>query len=136
MKKLLPLFAMLTISAGLVSAQDLSNASERFQSATSSPATAHDVTGFVAPNTTGPGLTPASSKRFPNPHPDLRPRVGGVLVDGAKYGWVMISPTAPASYGMGEKYLSAPSPTYDVQHESGPAAHRPAGGLKLFSLEF
>ena len=49
----------------------------------------------------------------------------------------MISPTAPAEYGMGEKYLSAPSQQgYDVQHETGPAAHRDSGGLKLFSLEF
>jgi len=25
---------------------------------------------------------------------------------------------------------------YDLQHESGPAAHRDAGGFKLFSIEF
>jgi hypothetical protein len=60
-----------------------------------------------------------------------------VLVDGpTKYGAELINPAAPASYGYGEKYLSAPSSTYDLQHESGPAAHRDAGGIKLFSLEF
>jgi hypothetical protein len=37
---------------------------------------------------------------------------------------------------MGEKYLSAPDPQYDVAHEVGPAAHRDSGGFKLFSLEF
>ncbi len=75
-------------------------------------------------------------KTPPNPHPDLKPRTGGVFVDGVKYGTVMISPTAPAEYGMGEKYLAAPSQTRDLQHESGRAAHRDAGGLKLFSFEF
>ena len=48
----------------------------------------------------------------------------------------MLSPTAPASYGIGEHYLSAPDPRYDVPHEAGPAAHRDAGGIKVFSIEF
>jgi hypothetical protein len=48
----------------------------------------------------------------------------------------MIAPGAPAEYGMGEKYLSAPSQTYDLQHETGPAAHRDSGGFKLFTFEF
>ncbi len=113
----------------------MSNISERTAPTTSAPATARDVTGFYAPNT-APALNHETFKSPPNPHPDLRPRVGGVFTDGVKYGTVMISPTAPSEYGMGEKYLSAPSPSYDVQHESGPAAHRTAGGLKLFSLEF
>ena len=136
MKTLTSILGVLILSTGFAMAQDLSNSAERSQPATSSPATAHDVTGFVAPSTVGPGLTQESSKRFPNTHPDLRPKLGGVFVDGGKYGPVMISPWAPASYGMGEKYLAAPSPSYDVQHESGPAAHRPAGGLKLLSFEF
>jgi hypothetical protein len=62
--------------------------------------------------------------------------LGGVFVDGAKYGPVLISPTAPASYGIGEKYLSAPDPRADTLHESAQAAHRDSGGIKLFSLEF
>ena len=93
-----------------------------------------DITGFVAPNQ--PGVSPESSKNAPNPNVVLRPKLGGIFVDGGKYGPVMISPTAPASYGMGEKYLSAPSTRYDLERESGPAAHRDAGGLKLFTFEF
>jgi hypothetical protein len=97
-------------------------------------AAAQDVTGFRAPSQ--PGVSPESSKNFPNPHPDLRPKTGGIFVDGGKYGPVMISPAAPASYGMGEKYLAAPSTRWDLQHESGPAAHRDTGGMKLFTFEF
>jgi len=94
---------------------------------------AQDVTGFKAP--TQPGA-PTSSKGFPNPNVRPQPEVGGIFADGVKHGPVLISPTAPASYGMGEKYLSAPSTRWDLQHESGPAAHRTAGGLKLVSFEF
>jgi hypothetical protein len=136
MKTLTSALAALLLTTFWASAQDLSNISERTQPATSSPATAHDVTGFSAPNTPGPGVTTQSLKTAPNPHPDLRPKTGGIFVDGVKYGTVMISPFAPASYGMGEKYLAAPSQTYDLQHESGLAAHRDANGLKLFSIEF
>jgi len=96
-------------------------------------ATAQDVTGFRAPANIGP----SQSSKAPNTHPDLRPQLGGVFVDGAKYGTQLINPAAPASYGIGEKYLSAPSGSgQDVQHESGRAAHRDSGGIKLFSLEF
>jgi len=96
---------------------------------------AQDVTGFKAPNQ--PGVSPESSKRFPNPNVVLQPKITSVFVDGVKYGTVMISPTAPASYGMGEKYLAAPAQFgVDLQHESGPAAHRDTGGIKFFSLEF
>jgi hypothetical protein len=134
MKMLTTAFALLVMTTGFAAAQDMSNISERTPT-TSAASTARDVTGFYAPYT-APAINPESSKTPPNPHPDLRPRIGGVFTDGVKYGTVMISPAAPAEYGMGEKYLSAPSPSYDLQHESGPAAHRPAGGLKLFSFEF
>lgn len=95
----------------------------------------HDVTGFSNPYT-GPGKTKESIERPPNMHPNLRPQPGGVVTDMVKYGFVMLSPVAPASYGMGEHYLSAPDPRADLAHESGPAAHREAGGFKLFSIEF
>lgn len=114
MKTLTTFLAVLALSTGLAAAQ------------------AHDVTGFTAKQT--PGST--TSKGFPNPHVVLKPQLGGIFVDGGKYGPVMISPTAPAEYGIGEKYLSAPNSRYDLAHESGPAAHRDAGGMKLFTLEF
>jgi hypothetical protein len=94
---------------------------------------ASDVTGFHAPATLGPTQ---STKAFPNPHPDLRPQAGGVFVDGGKYGTQLINPAAPASYGMGEKYLAAPAPGNDLQRESGRAAHHDAGGIKLVTWEF
>ena len=96
-------------------------------------AAAQDVTGFRAPTQLGPSQ---SSKNPPNPHVVLKPQLGGIFVDGAKYGTQLINPSAPASYGIGEKYLSAPSSREDLMHESGPAAHRDSGGFKLFSLEF
>lgn len=114
MKTLTSLLAILVLSAGWAMAQD--------------------VTGFRAPNQ--PGVSPESSKRAPNPNVVLQPKLGGVFVDGGKYGPVMISPTAPAEYGMGEKYLAAPSTRWDLQHESGPASHRDTGGIKLFTFEF
>ena len=96
-------------------------------------AAAQDVTGFKAPANLGP----SQSSKAPNTHPDLRPQLGGVFVDGAKYGTQLINPAAPASYGMGEKYLSAPSGSgQDLQHESGRASHWDAGGIKLFTFEF
>ena len=96
-------------------------------------AAAQDVTGFQAPKTLGP----SQSSKAPNIHPDLRPQLGGVFIDGAKYGTQLINPAAPASYGIGEKYLSAPSDSgQDVQHMSGPAGHHDSGGIKLFTLEF
>jgi hypothetical protein len=95
----------------------------------------HDVTGFSNPYT-GPGITKESIQRPPNMHPDLKPRLGGAVTDTVKYGPQMISPFAPASLGDGERYLSAPDPRYDVDHESGRAAHRDSGGIKLFSIDF
>ena len=113
MKMLTTFLAVLALSAGLAAAQD--------------------VTGFKSPAQLGP--TNESSKA-PNPHAVLKPQLGGVFVDGAKYGTQLINPAAPASYGMGEKYLSAPSSRYDLERESGQAAHHQAGGIKLFTLEF
>ena len=96
-------------------------------------ASAQDVTGFKAPANLGP----SQSTKAPNMHPDLTPRLGGVFVDGAKYGTQLINPAAPASYGIGEKYLSAPSGSgQDLQHESGQAAHHDAGGIKVLTFEF
>ncbi len=43
---------------------------------------------------------------------------------------------SPAEYGIGEKYLAAPNSRYDLMHESGRAAHRDAGGIKLLTFEF
>ena len=112
MKTLTTFLVVLALSAGLASAQD--------------------VTGFKAPNTLGP----TESSKAPNMHPNLKPQLGGVFVDGAKYGTQLINPSAPASYGIGEKYLSAPSSRPDLMHESGYAAHHDAGGIKLFTIEF
>jgi hypothetical protein len=95
----------------------------------------HDVTGFSNPYT-GPDVTKESINRSPNLHPNLKPTTGGAVTDTVKYGPQMLSPFAPASLGEGERYLSAPDPRYDVDHESGPSAHRESGGLKLFSVEF
>jgi hypothetical protein len=135
MKTITSTLAVLVLSAGLASAQTLSP--QIAQPTTSSPSTAHDVTGFKSPSyAPGPGVTPQSMKTPPNPNVVLKPKLGGAVVDTVKYGAVMISPGAPTEYGIGEKYLSAPSPSYDVQHESAMAAHRDAGGIKFFSLEF
>ncbi len=104
---------------------------------TRSPQTtvSHDVTGFSNPYT-GPGVTKEYVNRPPNLHPSLKPKLGGAGVATAKYGPVMLSPLAPASYGIGENYLSAPDPRADTAHECGRAAHRDSGGIKLFSLDF
>jgi hypothetical protein len=131
MKTFTTILTVLALSTGLVAAQDLSGNANR--PAASGTAVGADVTGFRAPSELGP--TNESSKA-PNLHPVLTPRLGGVFVDGAKYGTQLINPAAPASYGMGEKYLTAPDPRYDVERESGRAAHRDAGGIKLFTLEF
>ena len=112
MKTLTTFLMVLALSAGLAAAQD--------------------VTGFKSPAQLGP----SESSKAPNTHPDLRPQLGGVFVDGAKYGTQLINPCAPASYGIGEKYLAAPSGREDPLQESGRAAHRDAGGIKLFTLEF
>src|SRR5260370_14920456 len=112
MKTLTSILAILVLSAGWVAADD--------------------VTGFTAKNY--PGANPQSSKYPPNPHVVLTPRAGGVFVDGAKYGTVMISPWAPAEYGIGEKYLAAPNSRYDLERECGRAAHHHAGGIKLLTF--
>jgi hypothetical protein len=114
MKMFTTFIAVLALSAGLATAQDVTGFSSK--------------AGYNAPGTT--------SKGFPNPNVVLKPQLGGIFVDGAKYGTVMISPGASASYGIGAKYLSAPSSREDLAHESGPAAHRDTGGFKLFSIEF
>ena len=130
MKTLTTFLAVMAISAGWACAQNTGGNANN--PASPGAAKGADVTGFRAPATLGP----SESSKAPNIHPDLRPQLGGVFVDGAKYGTQLINPYAPASYGVGEKYLTAPSPTQDVQHESGPAAHRQAGGIKLFTIEF
>ena len=130
MKTLALLVTLLALSATAATAQDLSGNANR--PATAGTASGSDITGFHSPQTLGP----APSAAMPNPHVILKPQLGGVFVDGAKYGTMLISPTAPASYGMGEKYLSAPDPRYDLERESGRAAHHDTGGIKLFSLEF
>jgi hypothetical protein len=139
MKTLTTLAAFLVLSAGVAFAQSESTGSANNSVSSVTPnstgTTAHDVTGFSNKNT-GPGITQDERDRPPNMHPNLKPQPGGVATAIYKHGAVMISPVAPASYGMGEKYLSAPDPQYDVAHEVGPAAHRDSGGFKLFSLEF
>ena len=130
MKIFVVLFSILALSATFAAAQGVAgNANNPAHPG----AVATDVTGFHAPSTLGPNQ---STKAFPNVHPDLTPRAGGVFVDGAKYGTQLINPAAPASYGMGEKYLAAPAPGNDLQHESGRAAHHDAGGIKLVTWEF
>ena len=131
MKTLTSLLAVFLLSAGFAAAQDLNGmAATTVHSSGSS-----DLTGFSTTNI-GPGVTPASIKAPPNPKVVLKPEFHGVFVDGVKYGPEIISPAAPASWGVGQKYLSAPSSRADLQHESGQAAHRDAGGIKLFTFEF
>lgn len=134
MKTLCLAVVSLALGTTWAAAQDISHVA---QPVTSAPATAQDVTGFMAPSwAPGPGMTSKQMQTPPNPHPNLKPKLGGIFVDGAKYGPEIISPTAPPEWGNGERYLSAPSPMQDVQHISGSAAHRDSGGFKLFSFEF
>ena len=137
MKTLTILASVLLLSAVASQGQVVSGGNNQISRPASSKneVVGHDVTGFSNPYS-GPGKTKESIERAPNTHPDLRPRTGGAVADTVKYGPVMVSPFAPASYGMGEKYLSAPDPQQDVPNESGRAAHRDAGGIKLFSIEF
>ena len=130
MKMLISLFVVFLLSAGFAAAQDLNGLAITSLNSSSSS----DVTGFHA--VLGPGMSPEAAKAMPNPKVVLKPQLSGVFVDGAKYGWEMISPGAPADFGTGEKYLAAPSSRSDLQHESGPAAHRETGGIKLFTFEF
>jgi hypothetical protein len=131
MKMMLSLFAAVALTAGVASAQDVSGNSNNSVAGTHPGV---DVGGFRAPAEIGPG--PVESSKFPNPHPDLKPKLGGVFVDATKYGYQLVNPGAPASYGMGEKYLAAPSSRADIERASGVAAHHDAGGIKFFSLEF
>jgi hypothetical protein len=141
MKTLLPMLAFLIAGSVCASAQNFNAMTTHAELVNSSSASAsapgHDVTGFMAPTwAPGPGYNEKDLKTPPNIHPDLKPKAGGIFVDGVKYGPEIISPAAPLTWGMGEKYLSAPSTGWDLQHETGPAAHRDTGGFKLFSLEF
>src|ERR1700744_1736828 len=97
MKTLLSLFVAVGLTFGVAAAQDLSgNANNSV--AGIRPGT--DISGFRAPSALNP--TPSQSSKVPNPHPTLKPRLGGILVDGpTKYGAQLINPAAPASYGYG-----------------------------------
>jgi hypothetical protein len=130
-------FLFLSASAALAQTESVGSANNSVSSVTPNTkgAVAHDVTGFSNPYT-GPEKTNDSINRPPNMHPNLKAQPGGVATAIYKHGAVMVSPAAPASYGMGEAYLSAPDPRVDVERESGRAAHRDSGGLKLFSIEF
>jgi hypothetical protein len=117
MKILSKALAILLLSAGIAAAQDM--------------------TGFSAYAKKAPAVSPESSKLAPNPHPDLTPKFGGVFVDGAKYGWVLVSPAADPAYGIGEKYLAAPRQYGpDTAHLSAPGSHHDAGGIKVLTFEF
>src|SRR5277367_6718029 len=115
MKTIVSLLVALGITFGVAAAQDLSGNANQSIAGTKAGV---DVTGFKAPANLGP----TQSSKFPNTHPNLKPQLGGIFVDGGKYGTQLINPSAPASYGIGEKYLAAPSSREDLQHESGRAA--------------
>ena len=130
MKTWTTLLAVFLLSAGFVAAQDLNGLSM-----TSNHTSGYsDVTGYRY--TYAPGYNAVTAKAPPNPKVIIKPELGGIFVDGGKYGWTIISPAAPITWGNGEKYMTAPDPMQDIQHESGPAAHRQSGGFKLFSIEF
>jgi hypothetical protein len=131
MKNLASLVIAIGMTMGLAAAQDLSGNANN--SVAGTPRSGTDVTGFRSTVYAAPSR---NGKEMVNPHPDLRPKFGGVFVDGAKYGTQIINPGAPAEFGMGEKYLAAPNARYDLERESGPAAHRDTGGIKLLSFEF
>ncbi len=131
MKTFLSLLALFVFSVGFASAQSTS-----VPGSSNLPAgNGSDVTGFKS-GYQSPAYNSKTPATPPNPNPVLKPKAGGVFVDGVKNGWVMISPAAPASYGMGEKYLAAPSSRADLAHESAYAAHRDTGGIKLLTWEF
>ena len=130
MKTLPGFLAIFLLSAGLAAAQDLNGLSL----ATNHSAGQGDITGYRYYYE--PGFNPATAKAPPNPKKIVKPEVGGIFVDGAKYGWNIISPAAPITWGNGEKYMTAPDPMKDLLNESGPASHRQSGGFKLFTIEF
>jgi hypothetical protein len=128
--------SILLLSTGAAFAQSAGNGVSANATTTSAnQKTGHDITGFSS-KWSGPGLTQKQIYTPPNPNVVLKPRAAGATVAIYHYGPVMLSPVAPASYGIGERYLAAPDSRYDLDHESGPAAHRDTGGIKLFSLEF
>jgi hypothetical protein len=137
MKKTLALLgSVLVLSTGAAWAQSAGNGvSTNATSTSANQVVHHDITGFSS-KWSGPGVTREEINRPPNPNVVLKPKIGGATVAIANYGPVMVSRTAPASYGNGERYLAAPDSRYDLDHESGPAARRDTGGIKLFSLEF
>jgi hypothetical protein len=128
MKTLATIFAVLVLSATFAAAQNINGLAPAHTSGQS------DLTGYRYYY--APGFNPTTAKAPPNPKVELKPKLGGIFVDGAKYGWNIISPVAPVTWGNGEKYMSSPDPRADVLDESGPAAHRQSGGFKLFSVEF
>ena len=130
MKNLLAAFVMVALSSGAVWAQTTTPV----HPVTTSAGSPHDETGFSAHN--APALSTESVTAFPNPHVVLKPKLSGIFIDGAKYGWVIASPVAPKEYGIGEKYLAAPNARYGLERESGRAAHHDAGGTKLVTFEF
>ncbi len=132
MKTLTSILAVFLLSAGFAAAQDLSG----LVGTSAHTSGQRDVSGYKY--NYAPGYNPVTAKAAPNPKVVLKPQVGGIFVDGGKYGWTIISPAAPVTWGNGEKYMTAPAPapSADLLQESGPAAHRDSGGFKLFSLEF
>jgi hypothetical protein len=131
MKYLASLLVAVGITMGVAAAQDLSGNANN--SVAGLPRGGADVTGFRSSVYAAPTR---NGKEIVNPHPDLRPRMGGVWVDAGKDGTQLINPGAPAEYGIGEKYLAAPAARFDLERESGPAAHHDAGGIKLVTFEF
>ena len=130
MKTLTSILAVLLLSAGFAMAQDL-NGLTMTSAHTSGQS---DLTGYKYYY--APGYNYNTAKAPPNPKVVLKPQLGGIFVDGAKYGWNIISPAAPVTWGNGEKYMTAPLTRGDLYQESGPAAYRDSGGFKLFSIEF
>lgn len=135
MKTLTTLVVGLLLSAGVASAQSMSGLTATSPHSTNGSTNGtNNLTGYHY--TYYPGYNPVTAKAAPNPKVELKPTVGGIFVDGAKYGWTIISPAAPATWGNGEKYMTSPDPRKDILEDSGPASHRQSGGFKLFSIDF
>ncbi|PTY02341.1 hypothetical protein DB346_09530 [Verrucomicrobia bacterium LW23] len=71
-----------------------------------------------------------------NPQPDLSPEETGAGTAVWKKGPVMISPFAPARYGMGSKYLAAAPFPRDAAQDNANEARYTFGGIKLFGYDF
>ena len=137
MKTLTQILAVLVLSSGMAAAQDLSGNANNSVSGVGQPgARSADVTGFRSPSNTWAANPRRASALCPTCTRICSPSSAASLSMARKYGTQLINPAAPASYGYGEKYLSAPSSRADLEHESGRAAHHDAGGIKLFSMEF